>query len=203
MRSYKQGAGMKRNQNLSPPTVQQLETELKRKRDRSRSKRLLRSTVSTLIVAAAVTVLVSTFLLPVLKIYGTSMAPALDAGNIVIAIRSGSYKRGDVIAFYYNNKVLIKRVIAFPGEWVDIDADGNVSVDGHPLEEFYLAEKDLGECDIELPYQVPDGRYFVMGDHRSISSDSRNSTVGCVAEEQIVWKLVFRIWPLGKMGSIE
>lgn len=203
MGSYKQGTGMKRNRKVPPPTVRQLEAELKREKDRSRSKRLLRGTVSTLIVAVAVTVLVSTFLLPVLKIYGTSMAPTLNAGNIVIATRGGSYKRGDVIAFYYNNKVLIKRVIALPGEWVDIDADGNVRIDGEPLEESYLTEKVLGDCDIELPYQVPDGRYFVMGDHRSTSSDSRNSAIGCVAEEQVVGRLVFRIWPFGEIGSVE
>lgn len=118
-------------------------------------------------------------------------------------MRNGTYQRGDIIAFYYNNKILVKRVIGMPGEWVDMDENGNVTIDGEPLEEPYLTEKSLGECDIELPYQVPEGRYFVMGDHRSVSSDSRSSQVGCVSEEQIVGKLLFRLWPLDEIGPIE
>ena len=163
---------------------------------------MLRSTVSVLLVVTAAAVLVSNLLLPILRIYGSSMMPTLTDGNIVAAVRNGSYERGDVIAFYYNNKILVKRVIGLPGEWVDIDEQGNVSIDSEPLDEPYLDEKALGECDIALPYQVPDGRYFVMGDHRSVSSDSRNSAVGCVSEEQIVGKLFFRIWPLNEFGTI-
>ena len=163
---------------------------------------MLRSTVSVLFVVTAAAVLVSNLLLPILRIYGSSMMPTLMDGNIVAAVRNGSYERGDIIAFYYNNKILVKRVIGLPGEWVDIDGQGNVSIDSEPLDEPYLDEKVLGECDIELPYQVPDGRYFVMGDHRSASSDSRNSAVGCVLEEQIVGKLFFRIWPLDEFGTI-
>ena len=193
---------MKKNKNISTPTLRQIETELRKEEYRSSHKRILRGSISTLIVIAAATVLISTFLLPVLRIYGTSMTPALDAGDIVVTIRSGSYNRGDVIAFYYNNKVLIKRIIGLPGEWVDIDENGNVSVDGEILEEPYLTEKSQGEYDIELPYQVPDGRYFIMGDHRQVSSDSRNSAVGCVSEEQIVGKLIFRVWPFSKIGII-
>ena len=193
---------MKKNKNISTPTLRQIETELRKEEYRSSRKRILRGSISTLIVIAAATVLISTFLLPVLKIYGTSMTPALDAGDIVVTVRSGSYNRGDVIAFYYNNKVLIKRIIGLPGEWVDIDENGNVSVDGEILEEPYLTEKSQGEYDIELPYQVPDGRYFIMGDHRQVSSDSRNSAVGCVSEEQIVGKLIFRVWPFSKIGII-
>ncbi len=193
---------MKKNKNISTPTLRQIETELRKEEYRSSRKRILRGSISTLIVIAAATVLISTFLLPVLRIYGTSMTPALDAGDIVVTIRSGSYNRGDVIAFYYNNKVLIKRIIGLPGEWVDIDENGNVSVDGEILEEPYLTEKSQGEYDIELPYQVPDGRYFIMGDHRQVSSDSRNSAVGCVSEEQIVGKLIFRVWPFSKIGII-
>ena len=131
------------------------------------------------------------------------MSPTLADGDVVAALRSSTYERGDVIAFYYNNKILVKRVIGLPGEWIDIDADGNVSVDGVPLDEPYLAERALGQCDIELPYQVPEDRYFVLGDHRSTSADSRSSVVGCVAEEQIVGELVFRVWPLDQLGTLD
>lgn len=185
------------------PTVEQLEEELKRESHHGRFWKTLRSTVAILVVVAAVAVLISNLLLPVLRIYGTSMTPTLINGNIVAAVRDGAYQREDVIAFYYNNKILVKRVIALPGEWVDIDEEGNVTVNEIPLEEPYLSEKALGECDVELPYQVPEGRYFVMGDHRSVSSDSRSSQVGCVPEEQIVGKLVFRLWPLDEIGPIE
>lgn len=184
------------------PTVAQLEQELKRENYRRRYNRVLRSTIYTLITVAAVAVLVATLFLPVLRIYGTSMTPTMTDGDIVVSVKQGSFERGDIIAFWFNNKILVKRVIALPGEWVDIDGDGNVSVNGEPLDEPYLTEKALGECDIELPYQVPDGRIFVMGDHRSTSSDSRNSAVGCVAEEQIVGKLVFRVWPFENFGSL-
>ena len=185
------------------PTVQQLEAELKREKYRGRYWKMLRGTVAVLVVVAATAVLISNLLLPILRIYGSSMTPTLVNGNIVAAVRNGTYQRGDIIAFYYNNKILVKRVIGMPGEWVDIDENGNVTIDGEPLEEPYLTEKALGECDIELPYQVPEGRYFVMGDHRSVSSDSRSSQVGCVSEEQIVGKLLFRLWPLDEIGPIE
>mgnify|MGYP002797099132 FL=1 len=185
------------------PTVQQLEAELKREKYRGRYWKMLRGTVDVLVVVAATAVLICNLLLPILRIYGSSMTPTLVNGNIVAAVRNGTYQRGDIIAFYYNNKILVKRVIGMPGEWVDMDESGNVTIDGEPLEEPYLTEKALGECDIELPYQVPEGRYFVMGDHRSVSSDSRSSQVGCVSEEQIVGKLLFRLWPLDEIGPIE
>lgn len=185
------------------PTVQQLEAELKREKYRGRYWKMLRGTVAVLVVVAATAVLISNLLLPILRIYGSSMTPTLVNGNIVAAVRNGTYQRGDIIAFYYNNKILVKRVVGMPGEWVDMDENGNVTIDGEPLEEPYLTEKALGECDIELPYQVPEGRYFVMGDHRSVSSDSRSSQVGCVSEEQIVGKLLFRLWPLDEIGPIE
>ena len=165
---------MKRETKLSLPTVEQLEAEYKRESYRRQYRKMLRSTVSALIVVAAVAVLVSNLFLPVLKIYGSSMTPTLKDGNIVIAQKSGSFARGDIIAFYYNNKILVKRVIGLPGEWIEIGDDGSVHIDGLPLEEPYLEEKALGECSIAFPYQVPEGRYFVMGDHRSVSSDSRN-----------------------------
>lgn len=185
------------------PTVQQLEAELKREKYRGRYWKMLRGTVAVLVVVAATAVLISNLLLPILRIYGSSMTPTLVNGNIVAAVRNGTYQRGDIIAFYYNNKILVKRVVGMPGEWVDMDDSGNVTIDGEPLEEPYLTKKALGECDIELPYQVPEGRYFVMGDHRGVSSDSRSSQVGCVSEEQIVGKLLFRLWPLDEIGPIE
>lgn len=193
---------MKHKTISSLPTVEQLQAELKRENYRKRYGRMLRSTLSILLVAAAVAVLVSNLFFPVLRIYGTSMSPALENGNIVTAVRSGGYERGDVIAFYYNNKILVKRVIGLPGEWVDIDETGQVLINEQPLDEPYLEEMALGECDIELPYQVPEGRYFVMGDHRSVSSDSRSSQVGCVAEEEIIGKLALRLWPLSEIGPI-
>ena len=194
---------MKRKSITCLPTVQQLEQELKREAYRKRYRRMLGSTISTLIVVAAAVVLISHLLLPILRIYGPSMTPTLTDGNIVAAIRKGSYERADIIAFYYNNKILVKRVIGLPGEWIDMDENGNVSINGQTLQEPYLKEKAFGECDIQFPYQVPDSRYFVMGDHRSVSSDSRNSDVGCVSEEDIVGTLVFRLWPLNELGEIE
>lgn len=194
---------MERKPAPAVPSVRQLEEELKREKYRGRYKRLLRGTVSTVLVVIAAAVLISNLLLPILRIYGSSMSPTLVNGNIVTALRGGSYERGDIVAFYYNDKILVKRIVGLPGEMVDIDADGNVSIDGEPLDEPYLDEKALGECDIELPYQVPEGRYFVMGDNRSVSSDSRSSQIGCVAEEQVIGKLIFRLWPLDGFGTVE
>lgn len=193
----------KRKKKLPTPTIQELEAELKRERYRMNYRSTLRSTISALITVAAIAVLVATLLLPVLQIYGSSMSPALMDGDIVLSLKESDFKQQDIVAFYYNNKILVKRVIARAGEWVNIDEDGNVTIDGKPLEEPYLVDKALGECDITLPYQVPEGRLFVMGDHRSVSVDSRNKAVGCVAEEQIVGKLIFRIWPLKKFGRID
>lgn len=180
-----------------------MERELKRIRYKKNYRRTLRSTIGSLIVVAAIAVLVATLLLPVLQIYGTSMTPTLVDGDIVLSLKESTFQRGDIVAFYYNNKILVKRVIAHAGQWVNIDENGVVTVDGVELEEPYLMDQALGECDILLPYQVPDGRLFVMGDHRSVSVDSRSTSVGCVAEEQIVGKLIYRIWPLTKIGSIE
>ena len=185
------------------PEISQLEAELKRVKYRSRYRTVLRSTVYTLVVVAAISVLVATIWMPVLQIYGSSMTPTVDEGDIVISLKGSKFRQGDLVAFYLGNKILVKRCIAGPGQWVDIDADGNVSVDGTLLEEPYLTEKALGDCNIDLPYQVPDNRYFCMGDHRSTSVDSRHTSVGCVAEEQIVGKIVFRVWPLSGFGSLK
>ena len=164
---------------------------------------MLRSTVYTLVVVAAIAVLVATIWMPVLQIYGSSMTPTVDEGDIVISLKGSKFRQGDLVAFYLGNKILVKRCIAGPGQWVDIDADGNVSVDGTLLDEPYLTEKALGDCNIDLPYQVPDNRYFCMGDHRSTSVDSRHTNVGCVSEEQIVGKIVFRVWPLTDFGLLK
>lgn len=185
------------------PTTQQLEAELKRERYKNRYCAVLRSTVYTLIVVAAVAILVATLWLPVLQIYGNSMTPTLQDGQVIFCVKTAEFKPGDIVAFYYNNKILVKRVICGPGDWIDIDEDGTVYVNQNELEEPYLVEKALGDTNIELPYQVPDGRWFVMGDHRSTSVDSRNTAVGCVTEEQIVGKIIFRVWPLNRLGRVE
>ncbi len=185
------------------PTTEQLENELNRVKYRSKYRFVLRNTIYTLVTVAAVAVLVATLWLPVLQIYGTSMAPTIQQGEIILTVKTSTFESGDIVAFYYNNKILVKRVIALPGDWVDIDEDGSVFVNDILLKEPYISEQSLGETDIEFPYQVPDERIFVMGDHRATSVDSRNTVVGCVAQEQIIGKIFFRVWPLSEIGRIE
>ena len=185
------------------PSSGQLEQELKRERYRKRYRSTLKSTLYALITAAAVAVLVATLWLPVLQIYGGSMAPTLHEGEIVVSVKEKNFEQGDIVAFYYGNRILIKRYIAGPGSWVDILEDGTIVVDGVELEEPYVEEKAVGSCDLELPYQVPEGRYFLVGDHRETSVDSRHSSVGCISEEQIVGKIVYRIWPFAAFGTLE
>lgn len=195
---------MKKNRTETElPTLEQVERERDRLKYKSRYGSMLKSTAAILIVVAAVAVLIATLWMPVLRIYGTSMVPTLENGQIVVSVKTTDFKPGDIVAFYQGNKLLIKRYIAGPADWVDIDADGNVSMNGTVLDEPYIEEKAYGETNIELPYQVPDNRYFLIGDNRDVSVDSRNTAVGCVANEQIVGKVVFRIWPLSKFGAVK
>ena len=188
---------------LNIPTTEELETELRRVRFRSRYGKLLRSTLYALIVTAAAAALLATLVLPVLQIYGTSMTPLLSEGDVVVSLKTRNIQRGDVVSFYYSNRILVKRVIGLPLDTIDIDEDGNVYVNGEYLDEPYLTEKALGECDLTFPYQVPELCYFVMGDHRETSVDSRTTAVGCVNLDEIVGKIVFTVWPFKHFGALE
>jgi signal peptidase I len=193
----------KQSKPLELPSIEQLEMELGREKYRWRFRKVLRSTIYALITVAAAAVLVATLWMPVLQISGNSMAPTLTDGEVVISFKGGSnYQPGDIVAFYYDNKILVKRVIAGPGDWVNIDEKGTVFVNEQELYEPYLVEKALGDCNITLPYQVPESKLFVMGDHRSVSLDSRNTALGCVASDQIVGQLVFRVWPHTMIGPL-
>ena len=192
-----------KNEIKERPSVQQLEAELHRVKYRTRYNTVLKSTVYTLITVAAVAVLVATLWLPVLEIFGTSMTPTFNDGDIVVSVKARNMQQGDIVAFYYNNKILVKRVIAAPGQWVDIDRTGTVYINSVELQEDYISEKSHGDSDIEYPYQVPDGKVFVMGDHRATSVDSRHSAIGCIEPQQVVGKIVFRVWPLKDFGPIK
>ncbi len=178
------------------PTSAELQTELKRERNKIRYRRLLKNTINTIIVVAAIAVLIATLVLPVLQISGTSMSPTLENGEIVVLVKTTKMDYGDLCAFSYSNKILIKRVIGLPGDVLFIDENGTVYVNGYELEEPYLTEKSFGECDIEFPYTVPEESFFLMGDQRVTSIDSRNAVIGSISTEQIIGKLFLRLWPL-------
>lgn len=194
---------MRRKRQLTTPNVALLEAELRRERKKTRFARLLRNTTNTLLVVAAISVLVATLLTPVLQIYGHSMTPTLHEGQFVVSIKGSSFQQGDLVSFYIGNKLLVKRVIAGPGDWVDIKANGTVVVNGVELDEPYIKEKAFGQCDLDLPYQVPESKYFLLGDDRASSQDSRSSVIGCVAKDQIVGKIVLCIWPLQEFGPVQ
>ncbi len=189
-------------QQYDKPSVEQLRKELKRENNKKEYRKVLRNTLIVVIVVAAFAVLVSSFFITVLKVTGDSMTPTLDTGEIVIAQNSSSFESGDLLAFYYNNKVLVKRVIGSPGDWVNIDSNGEVSVNGVVLEEAYASDKSLEPTDITFPYQVPENRWFVLGDHRNVSIDSRSSVVGCVTREQLIGKVIFRVFPFDTFGGL-
>lgn len=184
------------------PSTDEIRTELTSERHRSRFLGSVRSTVFILIVVAAAAVLTAVLLLPILRIYGDSMEGTLATGDVVVSVKSSDFETGDIMAFYYNNNVLVKRVIAKSGDWVNIDQDGNVYVNDQLIDEPYLSSKAYGDTNIELPYQVPEGKVFVMGDNRAVSVDSRNTAVGCISSEQVVGKIIFRVWPLATFGPI-
>ena len=185
------------------PPIDALQTELKRERYKRRFHKLLRRTVNALIVVAAIAALIATLVLPVLQIAGTSMEPNLKDGDIVLLVKTDDLQTGDLCAFYYSNKILIKRVIATPGDYIWIESDGTVYLNGEVLDEPYVSEKALGECDVEFPYQVPENSYFVMGDKRETSIDSRSTVIGCVAEDQIVGKIFCKFWPLSEFEFVD
>ena len=191
----------KKENNL--PSSEEIQRELKRERKQIRFRRIITNTLHTLIVVAAVAVLITSLILPVLQISGTSMEPTLSNGDIVVLLKTSSLERGDLCGFSYSNKILIKRVIALPGDILVIDKDGNVFLNGEMLDEPYITEKGLGECDIEFPFTVPENTYFLMGDHRSTSVDSRSSVIGCIAHEQMVGKLFLKVWPLENFSLID
>lgn len=189
-------------QHIDRPSTYQLEDELQRELFKKEYKRTIRSIIYIMLVVAAVSFLLVTVFFPVLRVTGSSMEPTLETGEIIVARKNSGFKPGDLVAFYYNNKVLLKRVIGTPGDMIEMDEEGNVYVNGEMLDEPYVYEKAVGDCDIEFPYQVPESRIFVMGDHRSTSVDSRSKDVGCIPDERIIGKILIRIWPLNRIKFV-
>ena len=193
---------MSRNDRLHIPSSEAVESELKREKYKIKYRTVLKSTVYTLIVVAAVAVLIATLVLPVLQISGESMEPSLSNGEIVVLFKTKKFERGDLCAFYYSNKILIKRVIGLPGDQIVIDEEGTVYVNSEPLDEPYITQKALGECDIEFPYEVPEQQLFVLGDKRESSIDSRSTVIGCIARDDILGRIFLKVWPLKKISII-
>lgn len=194
---------MKRKKEIGHASTLQLGEALKRATYKQKLKETIKSTLQVLVVVAAVSVLVATLICPVLRIYGTSMVPTIEEGDVVIASKVSNIDTGEIIGVYYGNKILVKRCIATEGQWVDIDTDGNVYVDDEKVDEPYITEKALGECDISLPYQVPEDSLFVMGDHRETSLDSRTTAIGSISKEEVIGKILLRVWPMNKFGTVK
>lgn len=194
---------MRKKKQIPMPTVSELEASLKAERKHSRKRTVIKGMIYTLVTVAAAAVLVAMLWLPLLESHGNSMSPTIMDGELIFSVKTSDFKQGDIVAFYYDNNVLVKRVIGGPGDWIDIAEDGTVYVNEEELIEPYVSDKAFGDCNIQLPYQVPDGHIFVMGDHRSTSLDSRNTDIGCIDKEKIVGKIVYRVWPLTEMGAIQ
>ena len=191
-----------RKKEIPIPTLTEIQQERKRIRRDAYYRQALRGTVSVLVVVAAIAVLIATLFLPILQISGDSMSPTLEHDEIVVLLKTKDFEKGSLIGFYYQGKILLKRVVALPEDEVVIDAEGNVYVNGELLEEPYITDKGLGDCDLEFPYKVPGTGYFVLGDQRSNSVDSRNSAIGAVAREDIIGKVFIRVWPFSRMGFV-
>lgn len=192
----------KQTEEVVLPTKKQVETERKRYRRQKAYNKALRGTVYVLTIVAAVAVLIATLVLPVLQIEGTSMEPTLSNGDIVLLAKTTRFDRGELCAFTWNNKLLVKRVIGLPGDWIEIDTNGTIYLNGEKLDEPYVQQLAFGECDLEFPFQVPQEQYFVVGDMRESSIDSRNSLIGCIPKDQIVGKGFFRVWPFASIGFL-
>lgn len=192
----------KQEKTVVVPSLKEIQTERKRIRRGSYYWQALRGTISVLVVVASVAVLITTLFLPILQISGDSMSPTMEHNEIVVLLKTKKFQKGDLIGFYYQGKILLKRVIALPEEEVAIDGDGNVYVNGELLEEPYVRDKGLGDCDLEFPYKVPGTGYFVLGDQRSNSVDSRNSVIGAISQDDIIGKVFIRVWPLSRFGFV-
>lgn len=195
-------ADKKSKEEIIIPSTKELEAELHNEKYKSKYKKILKSTVYILLIVVAISAIVATLVFPVLKIYGTSMSPIVNNGDIVVAVKKNKFNSSDVVAFYYNNRMLVKRVIATPQDWVNIDEDGNIYVNNVLLDESYTYGKTV-QGDIEYPFQVPSDSYFVLSDQREIMVDSRNKEIGCIKQEDIVGKVVFKVWPVGRFGLVK
>ena len=195
---------MSRKEKVIPTnlSISALEEEIKREKYKSKYTKILKSTIYALIIIASISALIGTLIMPVLEVNNTTMKPLLENNEIVLSLKTKKLKQGDIIAFYQGNKILIKRVVAVPGNYISIDEEGNIYVDGEVLNEPYVTNKQKGETNIEFPYQVPESEYFVLSDERDKTNDSRNEDIGLIKKDNVIGKVIFRVWPLKKLGAI-